>query len=134
VIPEHSIFPKIFQILALKLIALNSGSSYIEAEKSMLSRHRILFLIPVIILIPVLLGMTPLNLFQKLSDHCPPSQEKKIQRASSCLFHSIVSQDDIGIKSLNLSLPEKESTTLFHVKVENSARTNFLSRSSPLRC
>ncbi len=100
----------------------------------MLNRHKILFLIPVIILIPVLLGMTPLNLFHKLSGHCPFSQEKQIQRASSCLFHSIVSQDDMGIQDLNSALPEKEAPTLFHVNVENSTHPGFLARSSPLRC
>jgi hypothetical protein len=100
----------------------------------MASRHRITFFILVVVLVPVLLGTTPLNLFHKLSGHCPFSQEKQIQRASSCLFYSTVSQDDIDLPSLNLTQPERESTPLFHFKLENAARTHFLARSSPLRC
>jgi len=100
----------------------------------MASRHRISFLILVVVLVPVLLGMTPLNLFHKLSGHCPFSQEKQIQRASSCLSFSNVSQDDIDLPSLNLTLPETESVPLFHSKLENSAHPDFLGRSSRLRC
>ena len=123
-----------FQILALNLLALTSSLSYIEAESPMLSNYKVLFLIPVIILIPVLLGMTPLNLFYKLSGHCPFSQEKQIQRASSCLFHSIASRDNVNISSLDSTLPERESTPLFHIEVENSTHSNIFTLSSPLRC
>ena len=100
----------------------------------MAKEHRISFLILVGVLVPILLGMTPLNLFHKLSGHCPFSQEKQIQRASSCLFYSNVSQDDIDLPSPNFTLPERESAPLFHLELENSARTDFLARSSPLRC
>ena len=100
----------------------------------MQSRHRISFLILVVVLIPVLLGMTPLNLFHKLSGSCPFSEAKQIQRASSCLFYSTISQDDIDLPSLNVTLPERESAPLFHFQLENSAYTNLLARSSPLRC
>ena len=100
----------------------------------MASGRRISFLIVVVVLVPVLLGMTPLNLFHKLSGHCPFSQEKQIQRTSSCLFYSTISQDDIDLPSLTLELPEGESPPPFHFESENSARTNFLARSSPLRC
>ena len=100
----------------------------------MSGKKRILFFIPVIILILVLLGMTPLNLFHKLSGHCPFSQEKQIQRASSCLFYSTISQEKIDLPSLSFTLPERESTPLVHFKLENPARPDFLARSSPLRC
>jgi hypothetical protein len=99
----------------------------------MLNRYKRLFLVSVIVLIPVLLGTTPLNLFHKLSGHGPFSEEKQIQRASSCLFYSAVSQDHIDLPSLNLTLPAEESTPLFHFKLENSTHTKFLARSSPLR-
>ena len=93
-----------------------------------------MFLVLVVFLVPILLGTTPLNLFHKLSGHGSFSEEKQIQRASSCLFYSTVSQDDIDLPSLNLTPPERESTPLFHFKLENSADTKSLARSSPLRC
>jgi hypothetical protein len=87
-----------------------------------------------IVLIPLLLGMTPLNLFNKLSGHCPFSQGKQIQRASSCLFHSIISQDDFNIPSLNSALLEKESTPSFHITAYNSTRSHISLISFPLLC
>jgi hypothetical protein len=86
------------------------------------------------ILIPVLVGMTPLNLAQKLSGHCPHSQEKQIQRSSSCLFHSIVPPDVFIVPRLNSSPLERESKPLFHITLENSTRTDIFMLSSPLRC
>jgi hypothetical protein len=100
----------------------------------MLRRRKLLILIPTIILIPVLLGMTPLNLFHKLSSPCPFAQEKQIQRASSCLFHSLVSQDDLNIVSLNSSPLGQESTPLFHLEIHNSTHSNISLISVPLRC
>jgi hypothetical protein len=100
----------------------------------MVGNHKLLIAISAIILIPVLLGMTPLNLFHKLSGHCPFSQEKQIQRASSCLFHSIVPHNDFNIQSLNLTLLERESTPLIHIKVDYSTHSNIFTRSFPLRC
>ena len=123
-----------FQILALRLLALSTSSSYIETGRLMLNRHKKSFLVPVIVLIPILLGTTPLNLFHKLSGHGPFSEEKQIQRASSCLFYSTVSQDDIDLPSLSVTLPERESTPLFRFETENSTHSNRLTRSSPLRC
>jgi hypothetical protein len=100
----------------------------------MLGRHRLLVTISAIILIPVLLGTTPLNLFHKLSTRCPFSQEKQIQRASSCLFHSLVSQDDLNIASLDSTRLERESTLSFYFKVHNSIHSSISLISVPLRC
>ena len=116
------------------MLAVGSSSFYIEVEGPMLSRHKILFIIPAIILIPVLLGMTPLNLVQKLSGHCPLSHGKQIQRASSCLFHSIVSQNSFNIPNLDSSLLGKESTLSFHVKVDNWTDSSVSTPSFRLRC
>ena len=100
----------------------------------MMGRHKLLIAIPAIILVPVLLGMTPMNLVQKLSNGCPPSQDKQIQRASSCLFHSIVSQDDLNISSLNSVLLGRETRPSFNTKVESSTHSNIFTLSFPLRC
>jgi hypothetical protein len=100
----------------------------------MAGRHKLLFFIPAIILIPILIGMTPLNLFNKLSNQCPFSQGKQIQRTGSCLFHSIVSQDDLNIPSLNSILLMKEPTPPFHIKVHDLIHSNISLISVPLRC
>ena len=100
----------------------------------MAGRHKLLFLIPAIILIPVLLGMTPMNLFDKLSSQCPFSQGKQIQRASSCLFNSIISQVDLNVVSLDSTLLGQESTLAFNIKVHDSIHSNISRISIPLRC
>jgi hypothetical protein len=73
-------------------------------------------------------------LFHKLSSPCPFAQEKQIQRISSCLFHSAVSQDDLNIVSLNLTLLKQELTPLFHVEVHTSTHSYISLISFPLRC
>jgi hypothetical protein len=100
----------------------------------MLGRHKLLIIIPAIILIPILIGMTPLNLFGKLSSQCPSSQAKQIQRASSCLFNSIVSQVDLSVVVLDSTLLEQESTLPFHIKVHDSIHSKISLISVPLRC
>ena len=100
----------------------------------MADRNKLLFFIPAIILIPVLLGMTPMNLFDKLSSQCPFSQGKQIQRASSCLFNSIISQVDLNVVILDSTLLEQESTLSFHIKVHDSIHSNISLISVRLRC
>ena len=100
----------------------------------MADKGKILIFVTAIILIPVLLGMAPMNLFQKLSIPCPHSQDKQIQRAGSCLFNSIVSQDDLNIVSLDSVLHEQESTLWFHIKACDPIQFDIFSLSVPLRC
>jgi hypothetical protein len=100
----------------------------------MAGRHKSLILVIAIILIPVLLETTPLNLVQKLSGRCPLSQDKQIQRVSSCLFNSIVSQDDSYMLILTSTLLEQESTLLYHVEVHDWIHPNISVLSVPLRC
>ena len=100
----------------------------------MAGRHKSLIFVIAIILIPVLLGTTPLNLVQKLSGRCPLSQDKQIQRVSSCLFNSIVSQDDSYMLILISTLLEQEPTLLFHVEVNDWIHPNIFLISVPLRC
>jgi hypothetical protein len=133
-IPRHSVFFLALWIPALKLLALIRSASYIEMVSPMASRHKISLFILVVVLVPVLLGTTPLNLFHKLSDHCPFSQEKQIQRTSSCLFFSIVSQDDIDFPNLHPALPKEQSIPLLRFSLKNSTPAIFIGRSSPLLC
>jgi hypothetical protein len=100
----------------------------------MVRKHKLLIVMTAIILIPVLLGMTPMNLVQKLSSSCPSSQGKQIQRASSCLFNSIISQVDLNVVILDSTLLEQESTLSFHIQVHDSIHSDISLISVPLRC
>lgn len=73
----------------------------------MFNRSKLFFLIPAIILIPILLTMTPLNFIQKIGSGCPLAKDKQILKCNPCPFHSLLSQDDLTVVSLN-SIPLKQ--------------------------
>ena len=100
----------------------------------MADKQKILIFITAITLVPILLGITPMNLFQKLSIPCPHSQDKQIQRASSCLFNSIVSRDDSNTIPLNSTLQVIEPIPSFHIETCNSIQSDTVFLSVPLRC
>ena len=102
----------------------------------MLGRHKLLLLITAILLIPILLGMTPLNMAHKLASGGPFTHCKQAQWSNYCPFHSLVSYNDLtfGIlssSSLNqeLLLPQE-----FHIAVLDSFHPNIFFNSIPLRC
>ncbi len=89
-----------------------------------------------ILLIPVLLGMTPMNLFHKLSGQSHLCQGKQIQRSGSCLFNSLVSQDDITVPILNSAALAEDMAPPLHMQIlvlDPSHNSSHLS-SLPLRC
>lgn len=102
----------------------------------MLNRHKILFLIPAIILIPIILGLTPLNMGHKLASGCPFTHGKQVKLNNHCPFHSAVSRDDPAIVDLNLSPLDLESTPTFDIQVLDldSVHSNITFNSGPLRC
>ena len=102
----------------------------------MLSKHKLLFIIPAILLIPILLGMTPLNFVQKIGAGCPLSQTKQVLKCNPCPFNSIVSQDDPTIVNLNLTRLDQESTPVLGIEVleSDSIHSNTSFNSVPLRC
>lgn len=69
----------------------------------MFSRSKLFIFIPAIILLPILLGMTPLNFVHKIGNGCPLSHDKQIT-CNFCPFNSIVSHDDTTIVSVD-SIP-----------------------------
>jgi hypothetical protein len=102
----------------------------------MLGRHKLILLISAIILIPILLGMTPVNMVHKLSNGCPFSHSKQIQRSDSCLSNSAISHDDPTIVNLEITPLDQESTPTFDIQVfdSNSIHSNATFDSVPLRC
>jgi len=102
----------------------------------MIGRHKLLLLIPAILLVPILLGMTPLNLAHKLASGGPFTHCKQAQWSNQCPFHSIVSHDDLTSVTLN-SIPfvQEPMTSLgFQASASNSVHSNISFYSFPLRC
>ncbi len=102
----------------------------------MLGRHKLLLLIPAILLIPILLGMTPLNMAHKLASGGPLTHGKQICLSNYCPFHSATSHDDPTIINLNVTLSDQKSTPPFDFEVldPDSIYSNILFNSVPLRC
>jgi hypothetical protein len=102
----------------------------------MLGRHKLLLIIPAIILIPILLGMTPINFVQKIGSGCPFSQGKQLLKINPCPFDSTVSMDDLTPLSLTSSstVPEPISSANFLITEPISVFSNALFQSFPLRC
>ena len=102
----------------------------------MLGRHKLLLLIPAVILILILLGMTPLNMSYRLASGGPSTHGKQACWNNHCLFHSLMSHDDPTIVNLNVTPLDQESTPSFDIQVldPDSIHSNMTFNSVPLRC
>jgi hypothetical protein len=102
----------------------------------MLGRHKLLLLIPAIILIPIFLGMTPLSMAHRLASSGPFTHCKQAQWSNYCPFHSIASHDDPTIVNLNSTLLNQELTPTLDIQVldPDSIHSNVTFNSVPLRC
>ena len=102
----------------------------------MFGRSKLLIVIPAIILIPILLGMTPLNFIQKIGSGCPLAQGKQILKCNPCPYNSLVSQDDLTIVSLNSTPFQQELLSPLDSQIlgKESFSSNISSESLPLLC
>ena len=102
----------------------------------MLGRHKLLIFIPAILLIPILLGMTPLNMAHKLASGGPFTDGKQICMNTHCPFHSAIAHDDPTIVSLNSTLLDQESTPASDIQIldAGSIHSNITFNPVPLRC
>jgi hypothetical protein len=102
----------------------------------MLGRHKLLFLIAAIILVPILLGMTPINMAHRLASGGPFTHCKQAQWNNHCPFHSLISHDDPTIVNLNSTPLDQESTPALDIQVLDldSIHSNITFKSIPLRC
>ena len=75
----------------------------------MTGSSKLFILIPTILLVPMLLGMTPLNCIYNIGIGCPLGQAKKILRCNPCPFHLLISQNDPNLLSLN-SMPLEQGS------------------------
>jgi hypothetical protein len=102
----------------------------------MLGRHKLLLLIPAILLIPILLGMTPLTMAHKLASGGPFTHGNQACWNHYCPFHSIVSHDDLTVGILNSTPLDHESLPVqeFGTSLLESIHSNTIFNSLPLRC
>ena len=102
----------------------------------MLGRHKLLILIPAILLIPILLGITPMNMIHKLGSGGPFTHCKQTQWSNHCLFHSLISHNDSTIVHLDSIPLGQESTPTLDIGLFglDSTYSNITSNSVPLRC
>jgi hypothetical protein len=102
----------------------------------MLGRHKLLFLIAAVILVPILLGMTPLNIAHRLASGGPFTHCKQAQWSNLCPFHSLTSHEDPTIVNLKLTPLDQESTPTsdIHDLDPDSTHSNMIFNSVPLRC
>jgi hypothetical protein len=102
----------------------------------MLGRHKLLLLIPAILLIPILFGMTPLNMSHRLASGGPFTHCKQAQWNNHCPFNSAVSHDDLIKVSLN-SAPLSGGLPLLQrsqISLSDSIQSSVTFNSVPLRC
>ena len=102
----------------------------------MLGRRKLLILIPAILLIPILLGMTPLNMAHRLASGGPFSHGKQSCWNNYCPFNSLASNDNPTIVNLNSTPLDQESTPALDIRVldPDSIHSNITINSVPLRC
>ena len=102
----------------------------------MLGRNRLLLLIPAVLLVLILLGMTPFNMAQKMASGRPFTHCNQAQWKNHCLFHSSIPHNDPSIVNLNLTPLDLESMPTFDIRVldPDSIHSSTTFNSVPLRC
>ena len=102
----------------------------------MLGRHKLLLFIPAMLLIPILLGMPPLNMGHRLASGGPFTHCKQAQWSNYCPFHSIAFHDNPMIVNLNSTPVGQELTPAFNTEVLDPGfiHSNITLNSVPLRC
>jgi len=102
----------------------------------MLGRHKLLILIPAILLIPILLGMTPLNMAHRLASSGALAHGKQACWSNYCPFHSIASHDNQILANLSLATVYQvsPSTQESRISLLDSVDSNTFFNPVPLRC
>jgi hypothetical protein len=102
----------------------------------MLDRHKLLILIPAIILIPILFGITPMNMIHNLGSGGPFAHGKQTKLNNHCLFNSLTSHENVTVAILNSTLLDQQSLSSreFRIPVLDSINSNTFFNPVPLRC
>jgi hypothetical protein len=117
-------------------VAIIPGNFKPKDFNRMSRRTGILFSITAFLLVPILLGMTPLNFVHKMGSGCPFSQGKQALKCNPCPFHSIVSHDDPTVVNLSTASLDQELTPLLGIQVldSDSIPSNITFNYAPMRC
>lgn len=106
----------------------------------MAGKRNILFILTALILIPIMLGQTPVKFVQKLGSGCPLDQNKVALSCDPCMYNSVTSQSESSKPTL-AALPSSdtilEPALLLAGETVDSAVSiisNSLTESPPLRC
>jgi hypothetical protein len=92
-------------------------------------------MIPAVILIPILLGMTPLNLLHNLGSGCAFTHEKQVQKCSPSSLNSQNSLDDHLIGTEPSVTFNHEVTPSYYPTLNSVFAPSFgVSEFAPLRC
>jgi hypothetical protein len=93
-------------------------------------------LIPVIILVPILLGMPPLSFVYKIASGCPLNKGKQGLNCGVGYFHSLVSPDHPILLSLSQTPNDRGGVSSFqsHSIHNNFTRVLLALDFPPLRC
>jgi hypothetical protein len=100
----------------------------------MFGKHKLLILIPAILLIPIVLGMTPLNMAYRLSSSGALAHGKQACWNNYCPFNSIASHDNQVLVSLATAFQVSPSTQEFRISLLDSVHSNTFFNPVPLRC
>lgn len=103
---------------------------------NMLREHRLLLLIPAVLLMAIFTGMIPLNMAHRLAGDCPFFHGKQAGWTNPCPFRSVTTNDKplvVAISPLLLDQevqPSQELPTLVFSSFFYNTAFNFI----PLRC
>ena len=101
----------------------------------MLGRSKWLIIIPALILIPIFLGMTPLNFIHKLGSGCAFSHEKQVQKCSPSSLNSQNFQGGHLIGGQPFVTFHHEVTPSYYPTLNSDSAPFFgVSEFAPLRC
>lgn len=106
----------------------------------MVKKRNILFVIAALILIPILLGLTPVKFVQKLGGCCPFNQNNAALSCGPCIYNSVTSQsetDSLALAALPSTLFVFQFSPMLSGEIISPDITiisNSLIESPPLRC
>ena len=100
----------------------------------MLGRSKWLIIIPALILIPIFLGMTPLNFIHKLGSGCAFSHEKQVQKCNLSSLNSQNSPESHLLVNQPIVSFDHETTPYSHILNSDPKPSLCASEFAPLRC
>ena len=104
----------------------------------MFRKNRLFILIPTLLLIPLLVGMIPLKLVNKLAHGGPYAQcqDKQGCGQKNCSAHSLISQNHFDGATVHSTVLDQGLTSFQKAlcAVPESIHPNIHSVSTPLRC